>query len=218
MCTTTPNWCAVLSCGIDQGKSRDAQCLGTCTPSGSCKSPQHCNSGGEFLAQSLEVVMESERPVQLYPKIHWDWTGWLTIPGFALAWSSLSRKHGLATFVHDWLTWTLVDHSPATSDTEWLYVDDWTLMVIESSVFTNFHLRDCKCLISQCSLTLFFMLGILIVCMSTGVIEPAVVMGSALLLGQALLALSLSTTQRTWPPFMLSGETFARPTGTTTMH
>ena len=33
MRTTTPNWCAVLSGGVDEGKSRDAQYLGTCTPS-----------------------------------------------------------------------------------------------------------------------------------------------------------------------------------------
>ena len=75
MRTTTPNWCAVLSGGVDQGKSRDAQCLGTCTPSGSRKSPQQRNSGREFFAQSLEVVTESERPIHLYPKIRWDWTG-----------------------------------------------------------------------------------------------------------------------------------------------
>ena len=72
----TPNWCAVLSCGADQGKSKDAQCLGTYTPSGPRKSPQQRNSSGEILAQSLEVVTESERPIQLYPKIRWDWTGW----------------------------------------------------------------------------------------------------------------------------------------------
>ena len=76
MRTTTPNWCAVLSCGTDQGKSKDAQCLGTCTPSGSRKPPQQRDSGREFFAQSLAVVTESERPVQLYPKILWDWAGW----------------------------------------------------------------------------------------------------------------------------------------------
>ena len=47
----------------------------------------------------------------------------LTIPGFALAESSLSRKHDLATFVHDRLKWSLVDQSPATSETKWLCVD-----------------------------------------------------------------------------------------------
>ena len=65
---TTPNWCAVLSGRVAQGKSRDAQCLGTCTPSRSRKSPQQRDSGGKFLSQSLEVVMESERPVQFTPR------------------------------------------------------------------------------------------------------------------------------------------------------
>ena len=72
MRTTIPNWCAVLSGGVDKRKSRDAQCLGTCTPSGSRKLLQQRNSGGEFFAQSLEVVTEDERPVQLYSKIRWD--------------------------------------------------------------------------------------------------------------------------------------------------
>ena len=74
---------------------------------------------------------------------------------------------------------------------------------------TNLHLRNCKRLISQHSLTPFSMLAILIVHMSTGVIEPAVPMESALLLGQALTALSLSTTQSTGPPFILAAGTLA---------
>ena len=57
MHTTTPNWCAVLSCGVDQGKSRDAQCLGTCTPPGSRKLPQQRKSDGESFAQSLKEVI-----------------------------------------------------------------------------------------------------------------------------------------------------------------
>ena len=32
--------------------------------------------GWEFRAQNLEVVTESERPIQLYPKVRWNWTGW----------------------------------------------------------------------------------------------------------------------------------------------
>ena len=67
MHTTTPNWCAVLSRKVDQGKSRDSQCLGTCTPSGSRKLPQQRNSGGKSFAKSLEEVTESERPIQLTP-------------------------------------------------------------------------------------------------------------------------------------------------------
>ena len=33
------------------------------------------DSGGEFFVRSLEVVTESEQPIQFYPKIRWDWTG-----------------------------------------------------------------------------------------------------------------------------------------------
>jgi len=45
------------------------------------------------------------------------------IPNFTLAGSSLSRKHGLATFVHNKLSWTLVDQSPDESTIEWLCID-----------------------------------------------------------------------------------------------
>ena len=105
----------------------------------------------------------------------------LTVPGFALDRSSLSRKHGLATFVNGRLNWILLIslqlHRRLSSCA-------WTSMVIESSVSKNLHLCNCKRLISQCSLTRFSMLEILIVHMSTEVIEPAVPMESALLLGQ----------------------------------
>jgi len=43
----------------------------------------------------------------------------LVIPSFSLAGSILSRNHGLATFVHERLEWSLVDQSQ--SETEWLY-------------------------------------------------------------------------------------------------
>jgi len=47
----------------------------------------------------------------------------LVIPNFSLAWSVLSKNHGLATFVHERLEWSLVDQSPEQSETEWLCVD-----------------------------------------------------------------------------------------------
>ena len=58
-----PNWHAVLSGKVDQERSRDKQCLGTCTPSRSYKSAQQRNSGTEFFVQSLEVMTESERSI-----------------------------------------------------------------------------------------------------------------------------------------------------------
>ena len=130
----------------------------------------------------------------------------LTIPGFALTGSFLKRKHGLARFVHDRLKWTFVDQSRATLKTEWLCVDDDGHRIVN---LTHLHQRVCKRMISQCWLTSFSMLAFLIVHMSTGVIEPAVPMENALLLGQALTALSLSMTQRMWPSFILAAETLA---------
>ena len=47
----------------------------------------------------------------------------LVLSNYQLAGFSLSRKHGLATFVHERLKWTLYDRSPMTSETEWLCVD-----------------------------------------------------------------------------------------------
>ena len=47
----------------------------------------------------------------------------LVLTNYQLAGFSLSRKHGLAMFVHERLKWTLYDRSPTTSETEWLCVD-----------------------------------------------------------------------------------------------
>jgi len=44
----------------------------------------------------------------------------LVIHNFSLPGSILSRNHGLATFVHERLEWSLVDPSPDQSETEWL--------------------------------------------------------------------------------------------------
>lgn len=47
----------------------------------------------------------------------------LVLPNYVLAGSSLSRKHGLATFVQERLNCTLLDQSPVTSETECLCMD-----------------------------------------------------------------------------------------------
>ena len=69
------------------------------------------------------LAVQYEALVILLQKSHCTCADKLTIPDFTLAGSSLSRKHGLATFVHDRLKWTLFDQCPATSETEWLCVD-----------------------------------------------------------------------------------------------
>ena len=98
------------------------------------------------------------------------WTA-KAISGFALAGSFLSRKHGVATFVHDQLRWTLVDQSPATSETEWLcvVVDGYRIVNVYKPPPTGLQASD----LSE-NLTPFSMLAILIVCMSIGVMKPAV--------------------------------------------
>jgi len=50
---------------------------------------------------------------------HCTTAGKLVIPNFSLAGSILSRNHGLATFVHERLEWSLVDQSPEQSETVW---------------------------------------------------------------------------------------------------
>ena len=47
----------------------------------------------------------------------------LVLPDYQLAGFFLSRKHGLAMFVHERLKWTLFDQSSPTSEIEWLCVD-----------------------------------------------------------------------------------------------
>ena len=68
------------------------------------------------------LAVEYKALVILLQETHCTCADKLTIPGFALAGSFLSRKHGLATFVHDRLKWNFVDQFRATSETEWLCV------------------------------------------------------------------------------------------------
>ena len=67
--------------------------------------------------------MQSEALVILLQETHCIDAEKLVLPNYQLAGSSLSRKHGLATFVHERLRYTLLDQSPPTSEIEWLCVD-----------------------------------------------------------------------------------------------
>ena len=73
------------------------------------------------------LAMQSEALVILLQETHCTNAEKLVLPNYQLAGSSLSRKHGLATFVHERLRYTLLDQSPPTSEIEWL----WTLMAIK---------------------------------------------------------------------------------------
>ena len=72
------------------------------------------------------LTLQSEALVILLQETHYTDAEKLALPNYQLAGSSLSRKHGLATFVHERLRY--LDQSPLTSEIEWLYV--WTLMAI----------------------------------------------------------------------------------------
>ena len=74
------------------------------------------------------LAMQSEALVNLLQETHCTDAEKLVLPNYQLAGSSLSRKHGLATFVHEQLRYTLLDQSPLTSKSSGCV---WTLMVIK---------------------------------------------------------------------------------------
>ena len=65
------------------------------------------------------LPVQSEAFVILLQETHCTDAEKLVLPNYQLAGSSLSRKHGLATFVHELLRYTLYQ-SPPTSEIEWL--------------------------------------------------------------------------------------------------
>ena len=69
------------------------------------------------------LASKREALVILLQEIHCTSAQRLVLSDYQLAGFSLSRKHDLATFVHERLKWTLFDQYPPTSETEWLCVD-----------------------------------------------------------------------------------------------
>ena len=69
------------------------------------------------------LAMQSEAIVILLQETHCTDAEKLVLPNYQLAGSTISRKHGLATFVHERLRYTLLDQSPLTSVIEWLCLD-----------------------------------------------------------------------------------------------
>ena len=66
--------------------------------------------------------MQSEALIILLQETHCTGAEKLVLPKYQLA-GSLSRKHGLATFVHQRLRYMLLDQSPPTLEIKWLCVD-----------------------------------------------------------------------------------------------
>ena len=90
------------------------------------------------------LATELEALVILLQETHCTSAEKLVLPNYVLAGSSLSRKHGLATFVHERLPWTLVSQSPVTSEIEWLCVDvdDYKIVNIYKPPPTRLQVSD----------------------------------------------------------------------------
>ena len=69
------------------------------------------------------LVMQSEALVIPLQETHCTDAEKLVLPNYQIAGSSLRRKHGLATFVHERQRYTLLDQYLLISDIEWLCVD-----------------------------------------------------------------------------------------------
>ena len=153
------------------------------------------------------LTMQSEALVILLQETHCADAEKLVLPNYQLTGSSLSRKHGLATFVHERLRYTLLDQSSQTSEIEWLCVDVDDYKIV--NVYTSHRQRDCKPWISQCFPIPVFTLAILTVVMLTGVTTTTVRTVSAWLAGQVLIVLPFYIMSRTLPVFTLAAGTLA---------
>ena len=144
------------------------------------------------------LALQSEALVIILQETHCTDAEKLVLPTYQLAGSSLSRKHGLATFVHKRLRYMLLDQSPPTSEIKWLCVDVDGYKIVNVYKPPPTQLRS---LISQCFLIPVFTLAILTVVMLIGVMMITIRKESAWLAGQVLIVLPSSTTQR-MPPVL----------------
>jgi len=62
-----------------------------------------------------QLAYKNKASIIVLQKTHCTTADKLVIPNFSLAGSILSRNHGLATFVHERLEWSLFDQSPEQS-------------------------------------------------------------------------------------------------------
>ena len=150
------------------------------------------------------LAMQSEALVILLQETHCTDAEKLVLPHYQLAGSSLSRKHGLAMFVHERLRYTLLDQSPPTSEIEWLCVDvdGYKIVNVYKPPPTRLRTLDLPVLPHSC-------LAILTVVMLTGVMMTTVRTVSAWLAGQVLIVLPCCIMPRTLPVFIPAAGTLA---------
>ena len=151
--------------------------------------------------------MQSEALVILLQETHCIDAEKLVLPNYQLAGSSLSRKHGLATFIHEGLRYTLLDQSPPTSEIEWLCVDvdGYKIVNVCKPLPTRLRALDLPVFPHPPVCTLV----IITVVMLTGVTMTTVQTVSAWLAGQVLIVLSSYIMARTLPIFIPAAGTLA---------
>ena len=99
---------------------------GRCTKMHLQQVPNACHSSAEHRrphCKQDERSLQHEALAILFQETHCTSAQRLVLADYQLSWFSLSRKHGLATFVDEQLKWILFDQSPPTLETEWLCVD-----------------------------------------------------------------------------------------------
>ena len=69
------------------------------------------------------ITQQCETLIILLQETNWTNAEKLVFLSFQQTESSLSRKHGFATFVYNRLSYTLLYHSTPTSEIKWLWVD-----------------------------------------------------------------------------------------------
>ena len=133
------------------------------------------------------LALQSEALVILLQETHCTDAEKLVLPNYQLAGSSLGRKHGLATFVHERLRYMLLDQSSPTSEIEWLCVDVDGYKIV--NVYKPQPMRLQTLDLPVCFLTPVCTLAILTVVKLTGITMTTVRKVSAWLVGQVLIVL-----------------------------
>ena len=152
------------------------------------------------------LAMQSEALVILLQETHCTDAEKLVLPNYQLAGSSSSRKHSLATFVHERLRYTLLDQYPPTSEIEIEDVDGYKIVNVSKPPPTRLQSLDLPVF-----LTPVCTLAILIVVMLTGVTMITVRMVSAWLAGQVLIVLPSYIMPRTLLAFSGRWNTVTNP-------
>ena len=149
------------------------------------------------------LALQSEALVILLQETHCTDAEKLALPNYQLVGSSLSRKHGLATFVHKRLRYTLLDQSSPTSEIEWLCgdVDGYKIVNVYKPPPRRLRSLDLPSVSSLMSLTVVMLTGFSIITVRTV---------SAWLAGQVLIVLSSYITPSMLPVFIPAAKTLEK--------